>query len=166
MSFWYAQAGSGTTLSSDIALYQDRPDVAAARQRGQHTQAAGVHRVHHHNVARLQRRRQHTPYIGGEDLPRHRPVQQHNVPLHRTSGVREALEGLGATVPEFPAYSPDFNPIEQPIGKLKSVLRKLAPRSIRSLTAGVRKGLKQFSPAECAAYLRHAGYGRPKQKMV
>lgn len=93
-------------------------------------------------------------------------VVMDNVPLHRTSGVREALEGLGVTVPEFPAYSPDFNPIEQPIGKLKSVLRKLAPRSIRSLTAGVRKGLKQFSPAECAAYLRHAGYGRPKRKMV
>lgn len=74
-----------------------------------------------------------------------------NVPQHRTRGVREALEILGVTVPEFPAYSPDLNPIEHPIGKLKAFLRKLGPRSLQSLTAGVRKELKAFSPGECAA---------------
>jgi transposase len=93
-------------------------------------------------------------------------VVMDNVPLHRTRAVREALQKLGATVPEFPAYSPDFNPIEQPIGKLKAYLRKLEPRSLRSLTAGVRAGLKLFSPAECAAYLRHAGYGQPNRKTL
>ena len=86
-------------------------------------------------------------------------VVMDNVPLHRTQGVREALDGLGVSVPEFPAYSPDLNAIEQPIGKLKAFLCKLGARSLRSLTAGVRKGLKRFSPPECAAYLRHAGYG-------
>ena len=94
----------------------------------------------------------------GPTLKRGDIVVMDNVPLHRTRGVREALERSGVTVPEFPAYSPDLNPIEQPIGKLKSFLRKLGPRSTRSLTAGVRKGLKLFSPAECTAYLRHAGY--------
>ena len=89
-----------------------------------------------------------------------------NVPLHRTRGVREALERLGVTAPEFRAYSPDPNPIEQPIGKLKTFLRKVESRSWRSLLASVRKGLKRFSPAECAAYLRHAEYGQPKRKMV
>jgi transposase len=66
----------------------------------------------------------------------------------------------------LPAYSPDFNPIEQPIGKLKAYLRKLGPRSLRSLTAGLRAGLKLFSPAECADYLRHAGYGQPNRKVL
>jgi transposase len=93
-------------------------------------------------------------------------VVMDNVPLHRTRGVREVLEALGVSVPEFPAYSPDLNPIEQPIGKLKAFLRKLGPRSLRSLTAGVRNGLRLFSPAECAAYLRHAGYGQAKRKAV
>ena len=93
-------------------------------------------------------------------------VVMDNVPLHRTRGVSEALEALGVTVPEFPAYSPDFNPIEQPIGKLKAFLRKPGPRSLGALTVGVRKGLKQFRPTECAAYLRHAGYGHSKRKMV
>ena len=79
--------------------------------------------------------------------------------LHRTQAGRKALEQLGVWVPDFPAYSPDLNSIEQPIGKLKAILRKLEPRSLHSLLVGVRKGLKQFSPAECAAYLPHAGYG-------
>jgi transposase len=34
-------------------------------------------------------------------------VVMDNVPLRRTRGVRDPLEGLGVTVPEFPAYSPD-----------------------------------------------------------
>ena len=102
----------------------------------------------------------------GPTLKRGDIVVMDNVPLHRTSGVREALEGFGVTVPDFPAYSPDFNPIEMPIGTLKAFLRKLGRRSLRSLTTGVRKGLKLFSPAECTAYLRHAGYGQPKRKEV
>jgi hypothetical protein len=48
-------------------------------------------------------------------------VVMDDVPLHRTRGVREALEAHGVTVPEFPAYSPDLNPIEQPIGKLPAI---------------------------------------------
>jgi transposase len=91
-------------------------------------------------------------------------VVMDNVPLHRIRGVREALKKLKVIVPEFPADSPDLNPIEQAISKLKAALRKLAPRSLRILTAGVRKTLRHFSPAECAAYLRHSGYGQTKRK--
>lgn len=79
-------------------------------------------------------------------------VVMDNVPLHRTRGVREALERSGVTVPEFPAYSPDLNPIEQPIGKLKSFLRKLGPRSTRSLTAGVQKA-SSCSPQQNALHI-------------
>jgi transposase len=102
----------------------------------------------------------------GPTLKRGDIVVMDNVPLHRTRGVREALERFGVTVPDFPAYSPDFNPIEMPIGTLKAFLRKLGPRTVRSLTDGVRKGLKLFSPAECTAYFRHAGYGQPNRKGV
>jgi transposase len=71
-------------------------------------------------------------------------VVMDNVPLHRTHAVRQALEKLGVTVSEFPPYSPDLNPIEQSIGKLKAFLRKLGPRSLRHLTAAVRTGLMRF----------------------
>jgi transposase len=100
-------------------------------------------------------------YIGqvlGPTLRRGDIVVMDNVPLHRTQAVREALERLGVSVPTFPAYSPDLNPIEQAIAKLKAHLRKLAPRSPQRLTTALRDGLQQFTPAECAAFLRHSGY--------
>jgi transposase len=40
-----------------------------------------------------------------------------NLALHPTRGVREALEELKVIVPEFSAYSPNLNPIEQAISK-------------------------------------------------
>ncbi len=86
-----------------------------------------------------------------------------NVPLHRTHAVRKALRKFGVSVPTFPAYSPDLNPIEQAIAKLKAHVRKLAPRSPQSLTTALREGLQQFTPAACAAFLRHSGYGQPKR---
>ena len=93
------------------------------------------------------------PELHRDDL-----VVMDNVPLHRTARVRNALTQLGVSIADFPAYRPDLTAIEQPIDTLKAILRKLGPRSIRSLMAGVRKGLDEFSPAQCAAYLRHAGY--------
>jgi transposase len=50
----------------------------------------------------------------GQTLKRGDIFVKDNVPLHRTRGVREALEPLGVTVPEFPAYSPDLNPMRLP----------------------------------------------------
>lgn len=102
----------------------------------------------------------------GPTLRRGDIVVMDNVPLHKTRRVRDALETFGVTVPEFPAYSPDFNAIEQPIGTLKSHLRKFGARTMRALNAAVRIGLKRFTPDECAAYVRHAGYGQRKRKLV
>jgi transposase len=107
--------------------------------------------------------RSYVTQVLGPTLRRGDIVVMDNAPLHRTQAVREVLEKLGVSVPAFPAYSPDFNPIEQAIAKLKAHLRKLAPRSPQRLTAALRHGLQQFTPAQCAAFLRHSGYGQPKR---
>jgi transposase len=39
-------------------------------------------------------------------------VVMDNLPAHRISGVREAIEKVGARLLFLPPYSPDFNPIE------------------------------------------------------
>jgi transposase len=59
----------------------------------------------------------------------------------------------------LPPYSPDLNPIEQAVAKLKALLRKGAERSIDALWSRIGTLLGEFTPQECAAYLRHAGYG-------
>ena len=57
-----------------------------------------------------------------------------NLPAHRVSGVREAIEQAGARLLYLPPYSPDFNPIENAFAKLKTLLRATAARTIpRSL---------------------------------
>jgi transposase len=73
-----------------------------------------------------------------------------NLPAHKVVGVREAIEAAGATLRLLPAYSPDFNPIEQVFSKLKAALRKGAARTVTRplkliarleglVTAGVRQ---------------------------
>lgn len=81
-----------------------------------------------------------------------------NLSSHKVAGVREAIEAAGARLVYLPPYSPDLNPIEQLFAKLKALLRKAAERSIEALWATIGRLLDTFSPAECANYLRHAGY--------
>lgn len=85
-------------------------------------------------------------------------VVMDNLSAHKVRGVREAIEAAGATLRYLPAYSPDFNPIEQLFAKLKSMLRKAAERSIQALWSRIGHLLAAFSPTECANYFRNAGY--------
>ena len=86
-------------------------------------------------------------------------VVMDNLSSHKVAGVREAIEAAGATVRYLPPYSPDLNPIELLFAKLKALLRKAAEREIEALWDRIGKLLEAFNPHQCAAYLRHAGYG-------
>lgn len=80
------------------------------------------------------------------------------LPAHKSERVRQAIEAVGATRVLLPAYSPDFNPIEQFFAKLKAWLRKVAKRTINTLWDAIADALDLFSPAECAAFFRNSGY--------
>jgi transposase len=62
------------------------------------------------------------------------------------TGVREAIEAVGAQVRYLPACSPDLNPIEQAFSKLKTALRKGAARTFDALLKLVGKLVKRFAP--------------------
>ena len=81
-----------------------------------------------------------------------------NLPAHKVSGVRKAIEAAGATLLYLPPYSPDFNPIEMAFSKLKALLRKAATRTIEDLWAAVATILDAFTPEECINYFAAAGY--------
>jgi transposase len=81
-----------------------------------------------------------------------------NLASHKVVGVRQAIEATGARVRYLPAYSPDLNPIEQAIAKLKAILRKAAARTVTALITAIAAALMTFTEAECANYLRHCGY--------
>jgi transposase len=46
-------------------------------------------------------------------------VVMDNLPAHKISGVREAIDAADARLFYLPPYSPDFNPIEMAFAKLK-----------------------------------------------
>lgn len=86
-------------------------------------------------------------------------VVMDNLPAHKVSGVRKAIEEAGAQLVYLPAYSPDFNPIEMAFSKLKAILRKAAARTIDHLWQAIADAIAAFTPAECRNYFTAAGYG-------
>jgi transposase len=96
-----------------------------------------------------------------------------NVPVHKVAGVQEAIERRGTILVYLPAYSPDFNPIEQVFAKLKAVLRKIAAYALKGTAYSMKRlcqtiaaCLDEISRAECAAYLANSGYGQSKRKTL
>jgi transposase len=81
-----------------------------------------------------------------------------NLPAHRVSGVREAIEQAGARLLYLPPYSPDFNPIENAFAKLKTLLRATAARTIPDLWNAIADAINRFRPDECRNYFTAAGH--------
>jgi len=81
-----------------------------------------------------------------------------NVSFHRRENVRELIESHGATVKFLPAYSPEFNPIEECWSKLKAWLRKQAARTVEALQEAITKAIQQITLKDIEGWFRHAGY--------
>ena len=81
-----------------------------------------------------------------------------NLPAHKVSGVKQAIEAAGATRLLLPPYSPDFNPIEQAFAKLKALLRKAAARTVDDLWDAIAEIIELFTPTECANFFANSGY--------
>ena len=82
-----------------------------------------------------------------------------NLPAHKVSGVKQAIEAAGATRLLLPPYSPDFNPIEQAFAKLKALLRKAAERFLRpDISPSDMNRPELFTPTECANFFANSGY--------
>ncbi|KQO49576.1 hypothetical protein ASF08_23215 [Methylobacterium sp. Leaf85] len=95
--------------------------------------------------------------MGGE-LKQGDTVILDNLNVHKVAGIREAIEAAGAGIRYLPAYSPDFNPIEQAFAKLNALLRAAAPRTSPDLRNEIRKAFARFTPQKCRNYLAAAGY--------
>jgi transposase len=81
-----------------------------------------------------------------------------NLSTHKTAGVRQAIEALGARLVYLPPYSPDLNPIELAWSKLKSCLRKAAARTTKALHHALSEAIAAISPSDAQGYFAHCGY--------
>jgi len=59
----------------------------------------------------------------------------------------------------LPPYSPDFNPIEMAISKVKTLLRTLAERTVQGLQKAIGIALASIISQDAINYIRHCNYG-------
>jgi len=81
-----------------------------------------------------------------------------NLPAHKVTGVREAIEAAGANLVYLPPYSPDMNPIEMAFSKFKAFMRAAAARTLDSLRTAAAQAIQRYTPTDCANYFAAAGY--------
>ncbi len=81
-----------------------------------------------------------------------------NLPAHKPTAIRQAIEAAGAQLLYLPPYSPDFNPIENAFSKMKAFLRRAAARTVDDLWQSIADALDTFSPDECQNYFEACGY--------
>jgi len=87
-------------------------------------------------------------------------VVMDNLPAHKPSRIRAAIEATGARLMYLPPYSPDLNPIEMAFAKLKAALRKTAARSLEALWTAIADALTTLTPRDCVNFFAAAGYDR------
>jgi transposase len=85
-------------------------------------------------------------------------VVMDNLGAHRVTEVREVIEGANAHLLYLPPYSPDLNPIEQCISKLKGFLRSVAARTKEGLDQALAQAFDTVTRADILAWVKHAGY--------
>jgi transposase len=85
-------------------------------------------------------------------------VVMDNLSSHKRSRTRELMEATGAALVFLPPYSPDLNPIERIIAKIKQWLRSLACRTREALGGAMQSVLDRVSASDAANCFRHCGY--------
>ena len=81
-----------------------------------------------------------------------------NLPAHKPSAIREAIEDTGACVLFLPPYSPDFNPIEMAFSKIKALLKKTAARSVHALWDAIRDAIDAVTKQDAKSFFTACGY--------
>ena len=81
-----------------------------------------------------------------------------NLGAHRPKRVRELIEERGAELVYLPAYSPDYNPIEEAFAKIKNLLRKATARTKEALVEAIGVALCAVTAADARGFFEHAGY--------
>jgi hypothetical protein len=92
----------------------------------------------------------------GDGQPRSTPAKE---------GVRELIEWRDCELIYLPSYSPNFNPIEQALSKIKHLLRKIGARTKEALIEAMGRALAAVSAQDVRGFFVHCGYPTPAQQL-
>jgi transposase len=65
----------------------------------------------------------------------------------------------------LPLYSPDLNPIEEALSKVKHILRKICARTKEALIEAMGRALAAVSVRDARGFFTHCGYRVPAQQL-
>jgi transposase len=77
-----------------------------------------------------------------------------NLGAHRPKRVRELIEERGCEL----VYSPDLNPKEKALSKIKHILRKIRARTKDALMEAMGRALGAVSAKDAGGFFAHCGY--------
>ena len=92
-------------------------------------------------------------------------VVMDNLSAHKPTRVRELIESRDCELIYLPAYSPDFNPIEEAFAKIKGMLRQAGARTKEGLVDVLGEAISALSAQDARGYFEHAGY-RPQVQLL
>jgi transposase len=84
-----------------------------------------------------------------------------NLSAHKSERAKELIEERGCQLLYLPAYSPDFNPIEEAFSKIKSALRKAQARNREALVEALGVAIWAVTTRDAHGFFEHGGYHLP-----
>lgn len=81
-----------------------------------------------------------------------------NLASHKSDRTKTLIASAGAELRFLPPYSPDLNPIEKIFSKLKSILKRLEPRTRPKLWDAIAQAIRQITPFDCKNCFTACGY--------
>jgi transposase len=90
-------------------------------------------------------------------------VVMDNLGAHRPKRVKELIEERDCELIYLPPYSPDLNPTEEALSKVKHLLRKIAARTKETLIEAMGQALEAVSARDARGFFASCGYRTPAQ---
>jgi transposase len=81
-----------------------------------------------------------------------------NLSSHKGGRGHELLEEQGCKLLYLPPYSPDLNPIEEALSKVKRLLREAEVRTHEAVVETIGRALSAVTAQDALGYLEHCGY--------
>jgi transposase len=81
-----------------------------------------------------------------------------NLPAHKSPQVDRLVQAAGCSLLRLPPYSPDYNPIEMAISKMKRLLRSRAERDVGALFEAIGEVLRRVTETDAIGFISHCGY--------
>jgi len=98
-------------------------------------------------------------------LRRGQVVVMDNLSAHKGEGIKGTIEGRGCQLVYLPAYSPDFNPIEEAFSKIKGLVREAQARTKEALVEAIGSALCAVTSGDTRGFFEHCGYRMPVQSL-